>query len=286
MQCLTNQIRNNLERFPGRRKAWEPFTWNENPKKRQHLWILSKAAGITVFTCALPGINNVKQRRNEVNMKKINRCLLFLLAGNLLLTGCGRVGSRSGGSPAASADVSAAADIHSPEAAEGEKEEVTEPPSPTSGVFTPEQGYSDPYREVSIVGLKEYTKIKTDRFTDKAKKGKKYLVLFLKVRNRSSEKIYFNVNYLSAKVDGKEIENTFLLNEPEGYPTIFSNIVADSYYGGFIVWEVPKKWKKVEVVYEGWRDSDGLTLKSEFTKKDLKEPEEYSKYTYDQGSSR
>ena len=168
------------------------------------------------------------------------------------------------------------------ETASDSPSKASETPAPTAGVITPEQGYSDSDREVSIVGLKEYKKIKTDKYTDTAGKGKKYLVLFLKVRNRTSEKVYFNVNYLSAKVDGKEIENTVLFNEPEGYPTIFSNIAADSYYGGFIVWEVPKGWKKMEVTYEGWRDSDGLTLNSTLTKEDLTKPEKYSEYTYDQ----
>jgi len=213
-------------------------------------------------------------------MKKLKWLLVIIMAESIALAGCGKIGSNSDSRPVASQD--SLRDTENKTSVAEKESENPGTPSPTTGAFTPEQGYSDPYREVSIVGLKEYTKIKTDKFTDRAKKGKKYLVLFLKVRNRSSENIYFNVNYLSAKVDGKKIENTFLLNEPEGYPTIFSNIVANSYYGGFIVWEVPKNWKKMEIVYEGWRDSDGLTLDSKFTPKSLKEPEEYSKYTYDQ----
>ena len=228
-------------------------------------------------------------------MKKTKRFLALLLAGSIFLAGCGKRDVSDGDIPAASDAVENTNNNSGDNLASTEKtspgkdikssdtpSQTLETPVPTAGVITPKQGYSDSDREVSIVGLKEYTKIKTDKYTDKAGKGKKYLVLFLKVRNRTSEKVYFNVNYLSAKVDGKEIENTVLFNEPEGYPTIFSNIAADSYYGGFIVWEVPKGWKKMEVTYEGWRDSDGLTLNSTFTKKDLTEPEEYSKNTYDQ----
>lgn len=233
-------------------------------------------------------------------MRKTKRLLAILLAGSLLLAGCGKTEtSNDNSSPTASSSSgssdtpidtednseNASSDIEK-NSVPNTSSQAVETPSPTTGAITPEQGYSDSDREVSIVGLKEYQEIKTDEYTDKAKKGKKFLVLFLKVRNRTNEKVYFNVNYLSAKVDGKKIENTVLFNEPEGYPTIFSNIVADSYYGGFIVWEVPKGWKKLDITYEGWRDSDGLTLNSTLTKKDLSEPEEYSKNTYDQGGDK
>lgn len=231
-------------------------------------------------------------------MRKTKQLLTLLLAGSMLLAGCGKKENSNDRNTAASVSpdsanafnsISSSGNTQGDDSSSNAGESVSDMPSqtpetpmPTASIITPEQGYSDSEREISIVGLKEYKKIKTDKYTDIAGKGKKYLVLFLKIRNRTNERIYFNVNYLSARVDGEEIENTVLFNEPEGYPTIFSNIVADSYYGGFIVWEVPKDWKKLKVIYEGWRDSDGLTLNSTLTKKDLKEPEEYSKATYDQ----
>ena len=96
--------------------------------------------------------------------------------------------------------------------------------------------------------------------------------------------MHTNLNIHSSFCDGhKDILNTVLFNDPEVYPTIFSNIAANSYYGGFIVWEVPKNWKKIKISYEGWRDSDGLTLNSTLTKKDLKKPEKYSPALYEQG---
>jgi len=235
-------------------------------------------------------------------MRKTKWLFTLVLAGSIFLAGCGKVDvsperdrntaasdnvENTGNNSDSSDNGSESPETVSPDREDTPSETVPrepETPSPTTGAVTPKQGYSDPEREVSIVGIKEYKTLKTDKYTDKAKKNKKFLVLFLKVRNRTNEKIYFNVNYLSAKVDGKEIENTFLVNDPEGYPTVFSNIVPDSYYGGFIVWEVPENWKKMEVAYEGWRDSDGLTLNSKFTQKDLFEPEEYSKTTYDQSS--
>lgn len=213
-------------------------------------------------------------------MRKLKQILTLLLAGSMLLTGCGRIESSKEDSTINVTEDAASESLA--EKAERENALNAATPIPTAGTFTAERGYSDADREVSILGLKEYKKLKSDKYTDKANNGKKFLVLFLKVRNRTAEKVYFNVNYLSAKVDDKEIENTVLLNEPEGYPTIFSNIAPDSYYGGFIVWEVPENWKKLEVTYEGWRDSDGLTLSSTLTKKDLAAPEEYSAMTYNQ----
>ena len=160
---------------------------------------------------------------------------------------------------------------------EGDNAQPVETPVPKNATFSRKKEYSDSERTVSILGLQEYKKLKTEKYTDKASKGKKYLVLFLKVYNKGKDKNYFNVNYLSAKVDGKEIENTFLFNEPEGYQTIFANIAGSSTAEGFIVWEVPEKWKKMEVTYAGWRDSDGLTLDAKLTKKDLKNPGKASK---------
>lgn len=236
---------------------------------------------------------NIYLRKNI--MKKTKQMLALLLAGSLLFTGCGKkevpdnskqpvsedsstIGNNSeNGSKPTDANQTSNGDAPSNDVSQS-----PETPSPTVGIITKKQSYSDSDREVSIIGLKEYKQIKTDKYTDKAKKGKIFLVLFLKIRNRTNEKVYFNVNYLSTKVDGKDIINTVLFNDPEGYPTIFSNIAANSYYGGFIVWEVPKNWKKVKLSYKGWRDSDGLTLNSTLTKKDLEKPEKYSTALYGQ----
>lgn len=211
-------------------------------------------------------------------MKKIQEIFAMLLIGSMLITGCGKIKLPTDNDTSVSSEESNVENIEE----KSKKENALNPttPSPTAGTITLEQGYNDSDREISILGLKEYKKLKSEQYKDVAKKGKKFLVLFLEVRNRTDEKIYFNVNYLSAKVDGKKIENTILFNEPEGYPTIFSNIEADSYYGGFIVWEVPENWQKLEMTYEGWRDSDGLTLNSTLTKKNLKKPIQYSTVTY------
>lgn len=155
---------------------------------------------------------------------------------------------------------------------ENQISEIKETIEPKSGHLSAKQQYSDSYRIVKFLGLKEYRKLKGDNYTDKAKKDKRFLVLFLSIRNTSNEKDYINPNYITAKVDGENIEHTFLVNEPFNYPTIFTNIEAGRTIGGFIVWEIPKDWKKFEMEYSAWKNIDGLTLNAEFTPDDLSDP--------------
>ncbi len=130
--------------------------------------------------------------------------------------------------------------------------EVTETIEPKAGQLSASQQYSDAYREV------------------------KFLVLFLSIRNTSNEKDYINPNYITAKIDGKEIGHTFLVNEPFSYPTIFTNIEPGRAIGGFIVWEVPKNWSKLEMEYSAWKNIDGLTLSAKFSPEDLSDPLMYN----------
>ena len=74
-------------------------------------------------------------------------------------------------------------------------------------------------------------------------------MLFLDISNGSEEPVFIHPDYLFAEVDGKKVENTFLYHDPEGYKTIFKNIKAGEHEEGFIVWEVPKKWKKMTVTF-------------------------------------
>ena len=159
-------------------------------------------------------------------------------------------------------------------------EPVTPEQTPAAEIKTEKlsasQDYSDAYRLVKVLGLKEYKKLDSDKYNDKAKKGKKFLVLFLSIRNDTSEEDYINYNYISAKVDGKKIEHTFLLNDPKGYPSIFSHVPANEGIGGFIVWEVPSVWKTLEFKYNGWKDINNISLEAKFTPDDLSDPVIYN----------
>lgn len=151
-----------------------------------------------------------------------------------------------------------------------------ETPEPKSGKLSTNEQYSDAYRVVKFLGLKEYKTLKGDNYTDKADKNKKFLVLFLSIKNTSADNDYINPNYISAKVDGKKIEHTFLLNDPKGYPTIFSHVPANEGIGGFIVWEVPSVWKTLEFEYNGWKDINNIRLEAKFTQDDLSDPVIYN----------
>lgn len=209
-------------------------------------------------------------------MKKQYYFISILLLSSILLSSCGKLQGDSDTAATPATTPVATAESNIEDFPDADQQETIETPTPKNATISREKEYSDSERNISILGLKEYDKLKTEKYTDKAKKGKRYLVLFLSVYNKGSQKDYFNVNYLTARVDGKELENTFLFNEPEGYPTIFANIAGGDTAKGFIVWEVPKDWKKFEVTYAGWRDSDGLTLDAKFTPKYLFDPDEYS----------
>lgn len=195
-------------------------------------------------------------------MKKYYYLFSMLLIGCILLSGCGKINENEQNTTSVSTN-----NTETP---------VLETPVPKEANLNCKEAYSDTGRTISILGFKEYKKLKANKYTDTARKGKKYLVLFLEIYNKGTDKDYFNVNYLSAKIDGTLIENTFLLNEPEGYPTIFTNIEGGNSKKGFIVWEVPQNWRKLEICYTGWKGSDGLTLKTKLTRTDLKEPEIYT----------
>ncbi len=163
---------------------------------------------------------------------------------------------------------------------ESTPEITTEAPTKTPEIrtekLTPSQDYTDTYRTIKVLGLKEYKKIKGDTYTDKAKNGKKFLVLFLSAKNVSGQEDYINYNFVSAKVDGKDIKHTVLANDPKGYPTFFTHIPAGKSIGGFIVWEIPSGWKKFQFIYNGWKDINNVSMKAEFTPEDLSDPVIYN----------
>ncbi|MCI8748530.1 MAG: hypothetical protein HFH67_11815 [Lachnospiraceae bacterium] len=74
----------------------------------------------------------------------------------------------------------------------------------------------------------------------------------------------------------EKIEHNFLVNEPKGYPTIFTHIPAGKSIGGFIVWEVTYNWKKLEFSYNGWKDINNIIIEADFTPEDLSNPIVYN----------
>ena len=125
---------------------------------------------------------------------------------------------------------------------------------------------------IQILGCKLYDVIEGESYTDTPDGGKNFLVLFLGLRNKSDEVIYFTPEGLSATVDGEKIEHKFLVNDPEGYTTAFQNIPAKGIAGGFIVWEVPEEWNEFSFIYDGWVN-DGISIQCTLTPDMLSDPE-------------
>ncbi len=194
-------------------------------------------------------------------MRKKIRLIPVILIFTILFSSCGKIDSDSNSSKA--------------NIVTSGTETQEEPKEPVEATISAKAGYGDAKRQINVIGFKTYKKLESEMYTDKAAKDKSYLVLFLEIYNKQNEKDYINVNYLSAKVDDIEITNTVLFNEPEGFQTIFQNIEPENTLSGFIVWEVPEDWKKVEIVYNGWKDSDNLSINCTFTPDDYFNPPKY-----------
>lgn len=211
------------------------------------------------------------RKGEEMNHRFKKSVVLFLVLSCILnLTACGTVqkttDQKSTATPAANNEASEAPSVTA---------------KPYKAKITSKKGYRDDNHSIRILGLKEYKKLKGKHYTDKAEKGKCYLVLFLEVSNFKNVKDYFNVDNITATLDGKTITNTYLLNDPEGYQTIFDNIESQKTIAGFIAWKVPKNWKKLSLQYNGWKGSDNLDVATALTPKDLKNPEKYNSQYYD-----
>ena len=128
---------------------------------------------------------------------------------------------------------------------------------------------------LEIIGSVVYDKIEGNDFTDTPLEGNQYLVLYLSIRNTTGKEDYFNYNNLSTKLDGQDITDTFLVNNPLKYTTIKTHLANDMITQGYLVWEVPEDWEKLEVTYTGWTESLYTEPTIVVTPEDLEEPEEY-----------
>lgn len=146
----------------------------------------------------------------------------------------------------------------------------------TKASIDTQTGYADAKHQVNIIGFKSYKKLESKLYKDKAGKNKEFLVLFLEISNSQNDNDYINVNYLTAKVDGKKTENKVLFNDPEGFKTVFQNIGPGKTAKGFVAWEVPSNWKEIKVVYNGWKDSDNLSINCTLTPDDYFLPPKYN----------
>lgn len=136
-----------------------------------------------------------------------------------------------------------------------------------------DKGYVSSFMEVNLLGAEEYKTIEGTAYKDQAPVGEKYLVVYLEIKNFSFKNEYFNYNYFKSYCDGKEIQTTFLVNDPKGHKSIFNDIPANGQRQGYVVYKVPEEWQKVEMIYTGLKDSRELELKFNITADSLKDVE-------------
>lgn len=211
-------------------------------------------------------------------MKKKYSLLLTVLSITILFSACGKIDANEKSSENANSS-SALNNVTSETSStdiDKANDEIEEETKTTEINISANSGYADSNHGINVIGLKSYKKLDDGINKDKAGKNKRYLVLFLEINNKMLDEDYINVNYLSTKVDGKKIKNTYLLNYPEGFETIFQHVEAQGVLRGFIVWKVPKDWKKIEIKYSGWKDSEHLNINCTFTPDDYFDPPQYS----------
>ncbi|MBO5153161.1 MAG: DUF4352 domain-containing protein [Eubacterium sp.] len=156
-----------------------------------------------------------------------------------------------------------------------QEEETQEVVDPVTAQLSMEEPYNDTRIKVACTGLVQYDELSSDSYCDVPEDGNVFVVLFLNIENYSLTDAYFSAESLQSHVDQADISHTILVNDPEGYPTIFKDIPAGSGINGYIVWEVPKDWTELSLEYTGWAETHSVILNGTFTPADLKEPTPY-----------
>lgn len=128
-----------------------------------------------------------------------------------------------------------------------------------------EEGYNDSDRMIRFLGLKQYEKIEGEKITDTPDENNVFLVLFLRVENRSYEDNYIHPNYMESILDGTQNEHIALWNSPEEFEPLFGTVPYLSIKDGYIAWEVPKNWKSMDITFDFWKDYSGISLKMNLT---------------------
>lgn len=156
-----------------------------------------------------------------------------------------------------------------------QEEDTQESVEPVTVHFNMEEAYNDTRLRVACTGLAQYDELNSASYCDVPEEGNVFVVIYLNIENYSKTDTYFSAEGLQSYVDQTDIPHTILVNDPEGYPTIFKNIPAESGINGYIVWEVPEDWKELSFEYTGWKESNSVILNGTFTSDDLKEPTPY-----------
>ncbi|MCM1235422.1 MAG: DUF4352 domain-containing protein [Ruminococcus flavefaciens] len=124
----------------------------------------------------------------------------------------------------------------------------TEIPAETKDV-TADMPYLSLTTEFEITGFQKYDSIRGETGKDTPADGNCYLVIFLSIKNLSMENVYIHPDQINASIDGTEVDNTFLLNDPEGYRSVLDTISPGDTRQGYVVFEAPSDWKHLELCF-------------------------------------
>lgn len=86
-------------------------------------------------------------------------------------------------------------------------------------------------------------------FKDTPSDGKKYLVCFFEVENISDKDSYVNSLYIKAYLDDYAINTSAVMNGIDEYKSLGGDLQPGKKMKGFICFEVPTNWEKLEFTY-------------------------------------
>lgn len=137
------------------------------------------------------------------------------------------------------------------------------------------------YTGIEVTGIEEFDKIESDSYVDLPSEGNVFVVFYIDLVNYLDNPYYFAPEHCEFVVDGQDVHNTILVNDPKkDSKTIFGNVVegATGYYydrRGFLVIEAPKEWQNIKFTYTGWAYDEfaNAVIINHFTRSDLEKSE-------------
>ena len=131
-----------------------------------------------------------------------------------------------------------------------EKETVTEqqPNKPMETVCKVGEKITVNNFEFTFMGMEKYVDT-SDWTMDTPEEGKEFIILKLKVKNVGTEDGYLNMFYEDSYCDDVAIDPESLLFNYGG-DTIWGDVAAGKAREGYVAYELPIGWEKIEFIYD------------------------------------
>ena len=101
--------------------------------------------------------------------------------------------------------------------------------------------------EFTFLGIEKYVD-DSDWALDKPAEGKEFVILKIKIKNVGAEDEYINMYYEDSYCDDVSVDPELLLYNYEGN-TIWGDVAAGRAREGYIAYELPIGWEKIEFTY-------------------------------------